>query len=104
MRDGASKGLISALDSEYFQLSEDKCSYVEKRAETLSRKYCLSQCPFLGTSQSLTVVSVPSAICQGALVDKGTTWQNGPSCTFDGTYYACPSAAFLICHHLAHHC
>lgn len=73
MSDGASKGLVSALGSEYFQLSKGKCSSAEKWEGTLSRKFCLSQSPFLGTSLSLTLVSVPSAICLRALVEKGST-------------------------------
>lgn len=55
MKDGASKGLISAL-------SKDKCSSAEKWQD--SSKFCPSQSPFLGTSLSLALGSVPSATCQ----------------------------------------
>lgn len=73
--------------------------------ETLSRKFCPSRSPFLGICLSLTLVLVPSAICQGALVEKGSGWQNGPSCTFQGAYSACPSAVlFDSHHHMWHHC
>lgn len=97
MGDGASKGLVLALSSENFQLSKDKCTYVEKWEGTLKRKFCPSQSPFLGTS--LTSISVPSAICQGALVEKGRVWQNGPSCTFWGAYSTYPSAVLFNPHH-----
>lgn len=75
MSDGASKGLVSALSSENFQLIKEKCSYVEKWEWTLNGKSCPRQSPFLGTS--LTLVSVPSAICQGAWLKRAACGRMG---------------------------
>lgn len=54
-----------------------------------------SQIPLLGISLSLTLVSVLKMIYQGTVVEKGSVWQNGPSCAFQGEHRAFPSAALF---------